>query len=36
MATVKFDRDEIDKAIQKAIPVDDEQVGYIGNEPVFL
>ncbi|MBN2317294.1 MAG: hypothetical protein JXM79_25440 [Sedimentisphaerales bacterium] len=26
----------LERAIQKAIPVDNEQVGYIGNEPVFL
>lgn len=26
----------IEQAIQEALPIDDEQVGYIGNEPVFV
>ena len=26
----------LDEAIKKAVPVDDEQIGYIGNEPVFV
>lgn len=32
----ELDMNAIERAIQKAIPVDDEQIGYIGNEPVFL
>ena len=26
----------LNEAIKKAVPVDDEQIGYIGNEPVFV
>ncbi len=26
----------LEQAIEKCVPVDDEQIGYIGNEPVFL
>ena len=30
-----FDEEAIEQAIQEAVPIDAEQIGHIGNEPVI-